>query len=133
MFHIGEAGHPKGKGQLDAADEKLSLTELEHLVFEAMDAMWCSKNESKETTELSLNTKDIISAFHHLSQFFLTSAEDLCEIAAERICELLGFLTLTCATVHKLFFGEFLMLLYKPADHFMKVHVSCYRVSRKGW
>ena len=96
-----------------------------------MDAMWCSKNESKKTSELSLNTKDIISAFHHLTKFFSTSAEDLCKIAAERICELLGFFTLTHAAVHKLFFGE--SNCTKLADHFMKVHVSCYRVSRKGW
>lgn len=107
FFHIGNVGHPKREGQLDSADEKLSLTELEHLVFEAMDAMWCSKNESKETNELSLRSQDIISAFHHLSKFFLTSGEDLCKVAAGCICEILGFLTLTRATVHKLFFGEF--------------------------
>lgn len=94
--------------------EDEELNELRHIIFEAMDGMWSCRVPINSVqiaaplnvSEIHMRTDDIASIFHHLSQFFFTADKKLCKAGVKCVCDSLGFLSLTKATCHELYFGK---------------------------
>ena len=97
-----EQEHKPSMAIIQSAQE---VTELETLVFEAMDAMNRSVSSGDDCGE-SLNTAEIMNLFTYLARFFQAHAQPLCKVAADHITTFPNFLRITLNVLMKLFISK---------------------------